>query len=119
MRFTTSKASDCGKAEVYREDTRKTGALLWTVQGLLALIFLFAGSMKLVLPIEEMTQEMELPQVVRRLLLPADEDAPEAVHPAVTALHDPAACLVPGLPLDRLGLFPAGADMTGVAELVH
>ena len=34
---------------------------LWTVQGLLALIFLFAGSMKLVLPIEVMTQQMPLP----------------------------------------------------------
>lgn len=34
---------------------------LWTVQGLLALLFLFAGSMKLVLPIEAMTQQMPLP----------------------------------------------------------
>jgi uncharacterized membrane protein YphA (DoxX/SURF4 family) len=34
---------------------------LWIVQGLLALIFLFAGSMKLVLPIEVMTQQMPLP----------------------------------------------------------
>jgi uncharacterized membrane protein YphA (DoxX/SURF4 family) len=34
---------------------------LWIVQGLLALIFLFAGSMKLVLPIEVMMQQMPLP----------------------------------------------------------
>ena len=34
---------------------------LWIVQGLLALLFLFAGSMKLVLPIEMMTQQMPLP----------------------------------------------------------
>jgi uncharacterized membrane protein YphA (DoxX/SURF4 family) len=34
---------------------------LWIVQGLLLLIFLFAGSMKLVLPIEVMTQQMPLP----------------------------------------------------------
>jgi uncharacterized membrane protein YphA (DoxX/SURF4 family) len=34
---------------------------LWIVQGLLALIFLFAGGIKLVLPVEEMTQQMPLP----------------------------------------------------------
>lgn len=34
---------------------------LWTVQGLLALLFLFAGVMKLILPIEEMTRDMPMP----------------------------------------------------------
>ena len=34
---------------------------LWIVQGLLALIFLFTGGMKLVLPIEVMTEQMPLP----------------------------------------------------------
>jgi hypothetical protein len=34
---------------------------LWIVQGLLALLFLFAGGMKLVLPIEEMTKEIVMP----------------------------------------------------------
>ena len=34
---------------------------LWIVQGLLALLFLFAGGMKLVLPIEEMMKQMPLP----------------------------------------------------------
>jgi len=34
---------------------------LWIVQGLLALIFLFTGGMKLVLPIEELTAQMPLP----------------------------------------------------------
>lgn len=34
---------------------------LWIVQGLLALVFLFAGGTKLVLPIEEMTKEMPMP----------------------------------------------------------
>ena len=34
---------------------------LWIVQGLLALIFLFAGGVKLVMPIEEMTKQMPLP----------------------------------------------------------
>jgi len=34
---------------------------LWIVQVLLALLFLFAGGMKLVLPIEEMTKEIAMP----------------------------------------------------------
>jgi uncharacterized membrane protein YphA (DoxX/SURF4 family) len=34
---------------------------LWIVQGLLALIFLFAGGMKLVLPMQVLTQQMPLP----------------------------------------------------------
>lgn len=34
---------------------------LWIVQGLLAAIFLFAGGMKLVLPLEEMMKQMPLP----------------------------------------------------------
>ena len=34
---------------------------LWIVQGLLALVFLFAGGMKLIMPIEEMTKQMPMP----------------------------------------------------------
>ena len=34
---------------------------LWIVQGLLAALFLFAGGMKLVVPIEEMLKQMPLP----------------------------------------------------------
>ena len=34
---------------------------LWFVQALLALVFLFAGGMKLVVPVEEMTAQMPLP----------------------------------------------------------
>ena len=34
---------------------------LWIVQALLAAIFLFAGGMKLVMPIEEMLKQMPLP----------------------------------------------------------
>lgn len=34
---------------------------LWSVQVLLALIFLFAGSMKLLMPIEMMTSQMSVP----------------------------------------------------------
>ena len=34
---------------------------LWIVQGLLAALFLFGGSMKLMIPIEEMTAQVPLP----------------------------------------------------------
>jgi uncharacterized membrane protein YphA (DoxX/SURF4 family) len=36
-------------------------ATLWTIQGALALLFLFAGSMKFILPIEVMTKQIPFP----------------------------------------------------------
>ena len=41
---------------------------LWIVQGLLALIFLFAGGMKLVLPLEELTGPVPLPGLFMRFI---------------------------------------------------
>jgi len=41
---------------------------LWIVQTLLALLFLWAGGMKLVLPIEEMTKQMPLPGLFLRFI---------------------------------------------------
>jgi uncharacterized membrane protein YphA (DoxX/SURF4 family) len=41
---------------------------LWTVQGLLAFLFLFAGGMKLLLPIEEMTKQIPLPGLLLRFI---------------------------------------------------
>ena len=35
--------------------------VLWIVQGLLALVFLFTGAMKLVLPLEVLTEQVPLP----------------------------------------------------------
>jgi hypothetical protein len=43
-----------------REKT-KTNVALWAVQGTLAALFLFAGGMKLVLPIEQMAGPVALP----------------------------------------------------------
>jgi uncharacterized membrane protein YphA (DoxX/SURF4 family) len=47
---------------------RATSVALWSVQVLLALIFLFAGSMKLLLPIEVMTAQMPLPGLFLRFI---------------------------------------------------
>lgn len=41
---------------------------LWIAQGVLAAIFLFAGGMKLVLPVEEMTREMPMPGLFLRFI---------------------------------------------------
>jgi uncharacterized membrane protein YphA (DoxX/SURF4 family) len=41
--------------------TKKIGALLWTLQGLLAALFLFAGTMKLIMPLEAMVAQSSLP----------------------------------------------------------
>ncbi len=41
---------------------------LWIVQGLLALLFLFAGVMKFIMPIEEMTKEVQMPGAFLRFI---------------------------------------------------
>lgn len=41
--------------------TKRKNYTLWSVQVLLALVFLFSGSMKLVLPLAVLTQQMPLP----------------------------------------------------------
>ena len=41
---------------------------LWIVQGLLALVFLFAGGMKLVLPLEQLTGPVPLPGLFVRFI---------------------------------------------------
>jgi len=41
---------------------------LWIVQVLLALLFLFTGGMKLIMPIEEMTQQLPMPGWFLRLI---------------------------------------------------
>jgi uncharacterized membrane protein YphA (DoxX/SURF4 family) len=41
---------------------------LWIVQGLLALLFLFAGVMKFKMSVEEMTQQIQLPGLFLRFI---------------------------------------------------
>ena len=57
--------------------------------------------------------------VIVRGLVPAHQDAPEAVQPAVGALHHPAPGLEPSFPFDRLCLLAPAADMGGEAELLQ
>ena len=49
-------------------DTRKLSAAVWIVQGLLALLFVFTGLMKLTAPIEMLTAQVPLPAAFVRFL---------------------------------------------------
>jgi hypothetical protein len=46
----------------------RKNTLLWVVQGMLALLFLFAGGMKLVMPLEAMKSPIALPGLFLRFL---------------------------------------------------
>ena len=46
--------------------TRKANITLWTIQGILAALFLFAGISKLLMPVEMMTKEIHLPGLLLR-----------------------------------------------------
>src|SRR6516162_6496252 len=56
--------------------------------------------------------------VVLWLLVPADEDAAESIHPAVSTLDDPATCLGTRIALEFFRLLTARADVRGEAKLV-
>jgi DoxX-like family len=51
-----------------RSESGAKAAALWTVQGLLAALFLFAGGVKLVLPVAAMTQQMPVPGLFLRFI---------------------------------------------------
>jgi hypothetical protein len=77
--------------------SRKVGALLWTVQGLLAALFVFAGGMKLVMPIEAMTtDQLALPELFMRFI---------GLSEVLGALG----LILPGLLRIRTGLTPLAA----------
>ena len=69
---------------------------LWVIQGLLALLFLFAGGMKLVLPIEEMTKQMPMPGPFLRFI-------------GVAEILGALGLILPGLLRIRPGLTPLAA----------
>jgi uncharacterized membrane protein YphA (DoxX/SURF4 family) len=76
---------------------------LWIAQGLLAAIFLFAGGMKLVLPVEEMTKQMPLPGLFLRFV-------------ALCEVLGAVGLILPGLLRIRPGLTPLAA--TGLAIIM-
>ncbi len=48
--------------------SRKSSAALWTIQGVLAVVFLFAGVSKLVMPADTLTQDTDLPVLFLRFI---------------------------------------------------
>jgi hypothetical protein len=72
---------------------------LWTVQGLLALVFLLAGGMKLVLPLQVLTAQLALPGLFVRFI-------------GVAEVLGAIGLVLPGLLRLRPGLTPlAGAGL--------
>jgi hypothetical protein len=69
---------------------------LWIVQGLLALLFLFAGGMKLVQPLEVLTEQMPLPGLFVRFI-------------GVAEVLGAIGLILPGLLRIRPGLTPLAA----------
>lgn len=69
---------------------------LWIIQALLAALFLFTGGLKLILPVEEMTQQIALPGWFLRFI---------GVAEVLGALG----LILPGLLRIRLGLTPLAA----------
>ena len=76
--------------------SQKTGVLLWIIQGLLALVFMFAGVMKFVMPIEEMTKQVPLPGLFLRFI-------------GVAEVLGAIGLILPGLLRIRPGLTPLAA----------
>jgi hypothetical protein len=70
---------------------------LWTIQVLLALLFLFAGGTKLVLPIEALTKQMQLPGLFIRFI-------------GVVELLGGLGLILPGLLRIKTGLTPVAAS---------
>ena len=69
---------------------------LWIVQGLLTLLFLFAGGMKLIQPIEVLTEQMPLPGLFVRFI-------------GVAEVLGAIGLILPGLLRIREGLTPLAA----------
>jgi len=76
--------------------SQKTTVLLWIIQGLLALVFMFAGVMKFVMPIEEMTKQVPLPGLFLRFI-------------GVAEVLGAIGLILPGLLRIRPGLTPLAA----------
>lgn len=50
----------------HNSNSSRANVALWIIQGVLAAVFLFAGGMKLVMPIEALTKDIALPAVFLR-----------------------------------------------------
>jgi uncharacterized membrane protein YphA (DoxX/SURF4 family) len=75
---------------------RKTNVVLWILQVLLAVLFMFAGVMKFVMPIEEMTRQIALPGLFLHFI-------------GVAEILGAIGLILPGILRIRTGLTPLAA----------
>lgn len=96
--------------ENYNENSRWVAVPLWMVQGVLALMFVFAGGMKLVVPIEALAEQMPLPALIVRAIGVAEVlGAVGLILPGLLGIR-------PGLtPLAAAGLLVIMSGATGFA----
>jgi DoxX-like family len=76
---------------------KRSNAMLWTVQALLAALFLFAGAMKFIIPIAEMTKQMPLPGAFIRFI-------------GICEIAGAFGLILPGIFGIRVGLTPLAAS---------
>jgi len=62
---------------------------------------------------------MEKSQVILWLFIPTNKESAKAIHPRMRPFHHASACFEPRLPLDRLGFFPAWANVSRKAEFAQ
>lgn len=97
MSYVVSNQQATRSSRVSHRQHRAMTITLWSVQVVLALIFLFAGSMKLVLPIEVMTAQMPLPGLFLRFI-------------GVCEVAGALGLILPGLTRIQRGLTPLAAS---------
>jgi len=69
--------------------SRRANAALWTIQGLLAALFLFAGGMKLVMPVAVLAQQSHLPGAFMKFIGVCEAlGAIGLIVPAVTKIRE-------------------------------
>ena len=98
--------------------SRSLHTALWIVQGLLALLFLFAGVMKLVMPVAEMTKQMALPGAFLRFIGVAEVlGGLGLILPGLTGIRPGLTSLAAsGLVLIMIGATILSARIGGVAS---
>jgi hypothetical protein len=102
------------------DKTMKKNALLWTIQGLLAALFLFAGGMKLVMPIEQMVSPVALSGWFIRFLGTAEVlGAIGLILPGMLRIHrELTPIAATGLVIIMIGATVISAVAMGVASAI-
>ena len=99
---------------------RTTNRALWAVQVALALLFLFAGVMKLILPVEAMTAQIALPGAFLRFIGVAETfGALGLVLPGLVGIRTSLTPLAAaGLAIIMIGATSLSADVGGAAAAI-